>query len=257
MWPCKCPWLNLSQWWIWQRENSKKTNPKEVPQVITILHYLQISQLEQALHGSKQGQHQKTFLSPERTANSTHTYIYPHNKSWGTAPWNRYPPCCCGTKADKREMWMGTKLYHLEKHRGGLEWWFVRPTTTKCSVAPAEHPMHSITRHTTTTTEEYPMSPGPKSPAATGHTPFPATRLPAPPATKLPALWVTILWYTRLIHRADPSKKRVGRENGETKWQIWPRLLLEFWIWVRLGRGAKYKTLVWRLLNSFHSNILG
>ena len=31
MWPCKCPWLYLSQWWIWQRENSKKIPPKEVP----------------------------------------------------------------------------------------------------------------------------------------------------------------------------------------------------------------------------------
>ena len=53
--------------------------------------------------------------------------------------------------------------------------------------------MHSITRHTATTTEEFPMSPGPKLPAATSHTAFPAARLPVPPATKLPALPVTIL----------------------------------------------------------------
>ena len=79
----------------------------------------------------------------------------------------------------------------------------------KCSVPPAEHLMHSIARHTATTTEEFPMPPVPKPPAVTRHTAF--------PNAELPALLVTTLRHTRSIHREDPSKKRLEIENGETK----------------------------------------
>ena len=57
---------------------------------------------------------------------------------------------------------------------------------------------------------------------------------PKPQATtELPDL--PIFWHTWSLCRTNTSKKRMGRKNGNTRWQIWTWLLFKLWVRIRPG----------------------
>ena len=96
---------------------------------------------------------------------------------------------------------MGTKLSHLQECRRRLGWQAPK-------AIPANQHKHSNTRYIA---EEF--FPDPKHKASSGSEPSVHPRLPG--TTKPPAHPDTILQCTRQICRQNPSKKRVGGEDGE------------------------------------------
>ena len=98
----------------------------------------------------------------------------------------------------------------MQEHRGRLRWW--TPKTN-----PTKHQKHSDTR--CTTAEEF--LPDSKCMTTSG------AGLPVPSdprlssATKLPVHLDTTIWCMGQICGANPSKKRMGVEDGEAQWKVW------------------------------------
>ena len=138
----------------------------------------------------------------------------------------------------------------VKKYRRGLEWWFARSTTAKCSSPPAKHPLYSIARHAATTKEEFQclQAQSLQQPQDVQHSQLQGFWHPQ--LQNFQHSWsqsFDILgWYTEQIHQRRKWEEKMERLNGldyysssesESDWKEEP----------------KYETLVWRLLNSLHS----
>ena len=128
------------------------------------------------------------------------------NKGWTPGSRPVKPQSNCNKS---REMQKGTKLSHLQKCRRGFE---QRTSETTSTIwCTAEVPFPRL---------RYKASPGTKSSV---HQKLSGTTKPAHP---------NILWCAWPMCRTDMLEKRVGEENGTTKWKIWTWLLP--WLRARL-----------------------
>ena len=102
-------------------------------------------------------------------------------------------------------MWMGTKLSHLQECRRRLGW--EAPKTS-----PTKYQRHPNTRYTAAE-----FLPDPKGTTTSDS----GISVPSDPklqgATKLPMYLDSIIGCTGQICGANPSKKRMGREDGKTQ----------------------------------------
>ena len=142
----------------------------------------------------------KDWPIPPNNNNNNYSYCYYSKtslKDRTPGPWTTNHQFNRSTKG--REVWMGTKLLHLQKHRGRLGWW----------------PPEAVPAATT-------------SPDAV----LPDPKLPEAP--EFPENQVTDIWYSWYALKPIKTSQRMGRRNGKAQQQIWSWLLFRLWTWLRI-----------------------